>query len=530
VDVVVCIHNARDLVHRCLISVVGSTPRTARLIIVDDASNRRLQRELETFAAGRQQVALLRNETRRGYTASANRGLRESRAKLVVLLNSDTIVTTDWLVRLDECAQSDSSIGLVGPLSNSATFQSIPECQVTDGAWVANTLPPGWAPNDVAVALDAVATRAFPRVSMLNGFCLGIKREVIDRIGYFDEEAYGDGYGEEQDYCFRAVDAGFSLAIADHAYVYHSGTGSYRASHRDGLKRKARKMHLRRYEATRLRDAVIQTSQESSLQLLRERMRAVLDRSDAPNSHVASPPMGSTPGLHPCREAAAPDISHSHEELTSQSSEGQRMKSDASLSTTANPVLWGAMSELDTQCASAELAYTLLILALGERDGHGMQGRDQQRKIFLYIQSFLQHAAAVTRLLWPSPNHSAADHGTDIDLLNRVHSERPAVLRELLGAETTLLRESGLHDYPHLYEQKIDAWFIATASRPVADMTIHAGNDSGKRDAQVSIRHFDPISMTYTVFGQNFDLPAIAAVLGWIHLSAARWAASQFAE
>jgi GT2 family glycosyltransferase len=269
-EVVVCIHNARKHVHRCLTSLVNHTPRLARLILIDDASKGRLQRELEAFAALHQRTVLLRNEMRRGYTVSANRGLRASRAGLVVLLNSDTIVTPRWLEHLVECAESDPGIGILGPLSNAATFQSVPECRVEDGAWFANLLPPGWAADDVAAAVHAVAPRAFPRVGMLNGFCLGITRPVIEHIGFFDDRAFPDGYGEEQDYCFRAVNAGFALAIADHAYVYHAGTKSYRASEHDRLKQTARETLLRRYKASRIRAAIAQTYQELTLETIRK--------------------------------------------------------------------------------------------------------------------------------------------------------------------------------------------------------------------------------------------------------------------
>jgi glycosyltransferase involved in cell wall biosynthesis len=50
---------------------------------------------------------------------------------------------------------------------------------------------------------------------------------VIERIGYFDEEKYPRGYGEENDYAFRAAKAGFTLRLADHCYVYHAGSRSF---------------------------------------------------------------------------------------------------------------------------------------------------------------------------------------------------------------------------------------------------------------------------------------------------------------
>jgi len=60
----------------------------------------------------------------------------------------------------------------------------------------------------------------------LNGFCLAIKRTLITDIGIFDEEAFGEGYGEENDYCLRAVKAGWQLAVADDTYIYHAQSRS----------------------------------------------------------------------------------------------------------------------------------------------------------------------------------------------------------------------------------------------------------------------------------------------------------------
>lgn len=50
-----------------------------------------------------------------------------STSKYCVLLNSDTIVSIHWLEKLMDCMESESSTGIVGPLSNSASYQSVPK-------------------------------------------------------------------------------------------------------------------------------------------------------------------------------------------------------------------------------------------------------------------------------------------------------------------------------------------------------------------------------------------------------------------
>jgi O-antigen biosynthesis protein len=70
-------------------------------------------------------MKVLRNEANLGFVATCNRGLAERRGD-AVLLNSDTIVTPDWLRELAEVAHSDPHIACVSPLSNNATICSVP--------------------------------------------------------------------------------------------------------------------------------------------------------------------------------------------------------------------------------------------------------------------------------------------------------------------------------------------------------------------------------------------------------------------
>jgi GT2 family glycosyltransferase len=256
-EVIICVHNALPEVRRCLESVARHTAPRHSVIIVDDGSDPACHDELVQFARHRPRTALIHNDVALGYTKAANEGLRRSRAGFVVLLNSDTIVTSSWLERLMECASSDATIGMVGPLSNAAGYQSVPEGVTEDGIFVVNSLPPGWDPEQVAGVVAAVSARAFPRVGFLNGFCIGIKRAVVDQIGHFDDELFPEAYGEETDYCLRAIEAGFSLAVADHAYVYHAKSRSYPRERRGALMRAGdealRQRHGRAYLMARRR-------------------------------------------------------------------------------------------------------------------------------------------------------------------------------------------------------------------------------------------------------------------------------------
>ena len=59
-------------------------------------------------------------------------------------------------------------------------------------------------------------------IDRLVGFCLLIRREVIDAIGLLDEQ-FGIGCFEDDDYCLRAIQAGYRAVIAGDAFIHHYG-------------------------------------------------------------------------------------------------------------------------------------------------------------------------------------------------------------------------------------------------------------------------------------------------------------------
>ncbi len=225
VDVIVPVYRGLGDTQRCLQSALAASNATAfRLIVINDASPEPdVTTWLRELAARDSRILLVENDSNLGFVGTVNRGMALSDAHDVVLLNSDTEVANDWLDRLKRAAYSDTRVGTVTPFSNNATICSYP--RTCEG----NTLPEG---HDTA-SLDALFARTLSGqvvdVPTGVGFCMYIRRDCLTQVGLFDVEQFGKGYGEENDFCQRAQQAGWRNLHALDTFVLHAGGVSFGA-------------------------------------------------------------------------------------------------------------------------------------------------------------------------------------------------------------------------------------------------------------------------------------------------------------
>jgi GT2 family glycosyltransferase/predicted Zn-dependent protease len=180
-------------------------------------------------------VVVLRNETNLGFARGCNQALAHARGRYVVFLNNDTIVTRGWLDGLVGWAVHDwPNVGLVGPMTNYASPpQQIPVPY--DGS-VDGTLrvpDPAHGVCGLHNYLDVFAARRNAdytgqalEVQRLTGFCLLVRREVLEQIGGFDEQ-FGVGFFEDDDLCVRAREKGYKLLVALNVFIHHFGSRTF---------------------------------------------------------------------------------------------------------------------------------------------------------------------------------------------------------------------------------------------------------------------------------------------------------------
>jgi GT2 family glycosyltransferase/glycosyltransferase involved in cell wall biosynthesis len=277
IDVIICVHNALDDVRKCLESVQRNTTDPFSLIIVDDGSDEQTEDYLTSFVKNEPRSKLIRNDTAKGYTLAANQGMRASDAPFLVLLNSDTIVGPQWIDRMYRAITVEKNIGVAGPLSNTASWQSIPELSV-EGDWATNTLPPNTSATEMSKLITKYSACIIPEVPLLNGFCMMIRKAAIDGIGYFDEDTFGQGYGEEDDFNLRAGKAGWKKVIADDVYIYHAQSKSYSNQRRMVLAQQSGEKLQKKHGVNLIADSVAFMNPNRVMEGIRSRTNIMLER------------------------------------------------------------------------------------------------------------------------------------------------------------------------------------------------------------------------------------------------------------
>ncbi len=182
---------------------------TSIVIPTIDKESERVRRCLESIAdngRGTRYEALVVEDTEReGFAATCNRGIAQARGAFVCLVNDDTVVYPGWLANMLAVMYAFPDVGLVGPVSDNV---SGPQAR----------LP--------------IAGPVSQQVGRLVGFCLLIRRSVIDKIGGLDP-SFGLNF-EDDDYGLRAQSAGFKLRIALDSFVHHDCHATFTALGIDG--------------------------------------------------------------------------------------------------------------------------------------------------------------------------------------------------------------------------------------------------------------------------------------------------------
>jgi len=212
-SIIILVKNQLEYTKQCIESIRQYTrPGTYEIIVVDNGSDD----GTPAWLAEQPDLVVIRNEQNVGFPAGCNQGIARSTGQYILLLNNDTIVTRNWLDNLLRCLESDEKIGAVGPVTNyCGYYQAI---QVS------------YSSLEEMHAFAAEFNRSEPakweeRLKLV-GFCMLIKRSVIEKVGVLDER-FTPGNYEDDDLSLRIQQAGYKLILCRDTFIHHYGSVSF---------------------------------------------------------------------------------------------------------------------------------------------------------------------------------------------------------------------------------------------------------------------------------------------------------------
>lgn len=222
-DIIVLTYNKVEVTKEFFSSLSSSTSLPVSVVVVDNGSSdgtRSYFKSLRDTELCKHRFIF--NEENKGFVKGANQGFEISRAPYVCFANNDLIFSSGWLDEVISVFNKYETVGVLNPGSNTLGIDG-------NGG-------------------SARFLGKFIEMPFCSGFCMVVKREVLNKIGAFSEE-YAPMFFEDSDLSIRALRAGYLIGVARGSYVWHKEHGSFRhkSAASENIFRKNREIFMKKW-------------------------------------------------------------------------------------------------------------------------------------------------------------------------------------------------------------------------------------------------------------------------------------------
>lgn len=225
-SIIIVTWNSCNEIEDCINSIIKyNKDIPIEVIVIDNDSKDNTKNILKNFTVQVDFVKVIFNEDNKGFTLANNQGIKIATGDFILLLNPDTKITENALIKLIEQLATSGTMGAIAPqlLNEDLTIQPS-----------VRTFPTYW---DMFCELTLLS-RIFPmskifarwRMNYFNhneideveqpmAAALMIKRNVMDKVNGFDERY--KMFFNDVDLCKSIVDAGYKIYFYPDSKIFH---------------------------------------------------------------------------------------------------------------------------------------------------------------------------------------------------------------------------------------------------------------------------------------------------------------------
>jgi len=213
-SIVIANYRVKDLLGKCLISISRSKDNSNHEIIVIDNDSQ--DGSVELLKRDFPEVELIENRVNRGFSFACNQGIKKSSGRYILLLNPDTVFPETGFRKLIDFINSLPKAGICGPrmvdargnlLYSCRSFPSFLTSISSSQSFLERFFPQN--PLSRQYLLKDLNHSQIQEVDWVSGSCLLARKEMLDQIGFLDEDFFI--YAEDVDLCYRARKAGWKV-------------------------------------------------------------------------------------------------------------------------------------------------------------------------------------------------------------------------------------------------------------------------------------------------------------------------------
>lgn len=228
-SIIIVNYNSSELLEQCLESIYKHTKGIDfEVFVVDNASK---DNSVEMVRTKFPQVKLITNDKNLLLTAARNLALKQAKGKYIHNIAPDILFIENAEKKMIEFMEKNTDVGVLGPqvLNTDGSIQE-------SGARFMDRIFGLWC----FLMLDGIFglnnpirkrwhyypwdRKTLKEVCVVTGCCLFFRRELIDKIGYWDENI--KIYAEEDDWCQRVKKAGYKVIYYPEAkFIHHHAKG-----------------------------------------------------------------------------------------------------------------------------------------------------------------------------------------------------------------------------------------------------------------------------------------------------------------